>query len=105
MECKAMAISDTNLRTAIFAAFAADRRLAAVQVRVGVLNRFVHLAGAVDSLATRKVAEELAAQVPGVRGIVNRIDAPGAPSPARAINLRPDHSLLEEPGRAPALRC
>lgn len=93
-----MAISDINLRTAIFAAFAADRRLAAVQVRVGVLNRFVHLAGAVDSLVTRKAAEDLAAQVPGVRGIVNRIDAPDAPSPARAINLQPGHSLLEEPG-------
>ena len=56
-------------------------------LRVGVLNGIVHLAGVVDSLPERGAAEELAGQVPGVRGVVNRIEAPGAPSPAREINL------------------
>ena len=80
--------SDTNLRETILAAFAADIRVNAVNVRVGVLNRYAHLAGVVDSLETRKAVEELVGQIPGVRGVVNRIEAPGAPSPARSINLQ-----------------
>jgi hypothetical protein len=38
-------------------------------------------------LPERGATEELAGQAPGVRGVVNRIEAPGAPSPAREINL------------------
>ncbi len=56
-------------------------------LRVGVLYGVVHLAGSVSSLAMRRTAEALARSVPGVRGVVNRIDAPGAPSPTRIINL------------------
>lgn len=91
-----MSDSNADLRVAVLAAFAADSRLAAAQVRVGVSNHFVHLAGSVDSLATRKAAEDLAGRIPGVRGIVNRIDAPGAPSPSRSINLVPNASALWE---------
>ena len=78
---------DESLRAAILAAFAADDRTASADIRVGVLNQVAHLAGVVDSLAGRLAAEEIAGQVPGVRGVVNRIEAPGAPSPAREINL------------------
>ena len=78
---------DESLRAAILAAFTADDRTASSNIRVGVLNCIAHLAGAVDSLAGRLAAEEIAGQVPGVRGVVNRIEAPGAPSPAREINL------------------
>ena len=79
--------SDESLRAAILALLAADSRTAHTDLRVGVLNGIVHLAGAADSLAERAAAEELAGQAPGVRGVVNRIEAPGAPSPAREINL------------------
>lgn len=79
--------SDESLRAAVLAIFAADSRTASAGLRVGVLNGIAHLAGLVDSLAKRAAAEELAGQVPGVRGIVNRIEAPGAPSPARTVNL------------------
>lgn len=96
MACEMLVSSDSDLRAAILAAFAADSRLVAARVRVGVLNRFAHLAGAVDSLATRQAAEELAAQIPGIRGIVNRIDAPGAPRPAREINLPPSSSSVPQ---------
>lgn len=78
---------DESLRAAVLEIFAADSRTASTDLRVGVLNGFVHLAGRVGSLAERAAAEELAGQVPGVRGVVNRIDAPGAPSPARKIDL------------------
>ena len=79
---------DESLRAAILAAFTADERTANANIRVGVLNQVAHLAGVVDSLARRLAAEEIAGQVAGVRGVVNRIEAPGAPSPAREINLK-----------------
>jgi len=78
---------DENLRTAILAEFMADSHIVPSDLRVGVMNGIAHLAGKVDSLEKRCLAEKLARQVPGVRGVVNRIEAPGAPSPARTINL------------------
>ena len=78
---------DEDLRSAILAEFMADSRIASYDLRVGVLNGIAHLAGNVNSLDQRRLAEEIAGQVPGVRGVVNRIEAPGAPSPARMINL------------------
>jgi len=79
---------DESLRAEILAIFAADGRVTFSGLRVGVLNGIVHLAGAVDSLPARAAAEELASQVDSVRAVVNRIVAPGAPSPAREINLK-----------------
>jgi len=79
--------SDERLRVAILACFAADSRLANADLRVGVVNGIVHLAGVVATLVERATVEELALQTPGVRGVVNRIAAPGAPSPGREINL------------------
>ena len=67
--------------------FAGDERTAFSNLRVGVLNGIVHLAGVVASIETRILAAELAEEVTGVRGVVNRIEAPGAPSPARTVNL------------------
>ena len=81
------AISDDNLRASILAVLAADERTSTADLRVGVLNGVAHLAGAVDALAIRTAAEELVQRKAGVRGVVNRIEAPGAPSPAREINL------------------
>jgi osmotically-inducible protein OsmY len=79
--------SDESLRAEILRILTADSRTASADIRVGVLNGIVHLAGAVDSLAERSAAEELAGPVSDVRGVVNRIEAPGAPSPSRTINL------------------
>lgn len=78
---------DERLRAAILAAFAADNRTTGAELRVGVLNRIAHLAGTVSSAEKRSAAEEIARKVPGVRAVVNRIQAPGAPSPGRTINL------------------
>jgi osmotically-inducible protein OsmY len=78
---------DETLREAILTAFAADNRIASNNLRVGVLNSIAHLAGKVDVLSKRDLAEALAQQVPGIRGVVNRIECPGAPSPARTVNL------------------
>lgn len=79
--------ADGALRESILAALAADNRIAADNLRVGVLNSIAHLAGKVDDLSKRDLAEALAHHVPGIRGVVNRIECPGAPSPARTVNL------------------
>lgn len=81
------ALADESLRTAMLTALAADSRTAHAVLRVGVLNGIVHLAGATATLTERAAAEALAGQIPGVRGVVNRIAAPGAPSPAREVSL------------------
>jgi osmotically-inducible protein OsmY len=80
-------ISDENLRTAILDALTADQITANSELRVGVLNGIAHLAGKVNSILEWAAAADLTVKVPGVRGVVNRIEAPGAPSPAREINL------------------
>jgi osmotically-inducible protein OsmY len=80
-------LSDEQLRAAVFFSFAADESLINADVRVGVLNGIVHLTGRVASLKIRDKAQKIAERIHGVRGVVNRIEAPGAPSPARSIHL------------------
>ncbi len=81
-------MTDEILREQILAILAADNRTSGADLHVGVLNGILHLAGRVATIELRAAAEELAGRVPGVRGIVNRIEAPGAPSPSRTINIR-----------------
>jgi len=78
---------DERLRAAILAALTADPQTAACALRVGVLNGIAHLGGAAATAEVWAAAGRIAAAVPGVRGVVNRIEAPGAPCPARAVNL------------------
>jgi osmotically-inducible protein OsmY len=80
-------ILDESLRATILAQLAVDERTAQTELRVGVLKGIAHLAGRADTLAARAAAEEIVQSVAGVRGVVNRIETPGAPSPARTINL------------------
>ena len=84
-------ISDEFVRKAIVTKFASDDRVAFIPLRVGVSNGIVHLAGIAPSPDVRIVAAEIAMQVSGVREVVNRIDAPGVPNPARTINLNLQH--------------
>ena len=82
---------DEKLRAAVLSRLAADERTArsAANLRVGVLNGIVHLAGVANSIETRILAADLAEETEGVRGVVNRIEAPGAPSPSRTVHLSP----------------
>jgi len=87
MTLKIETISDETLRKKILERFTDDDRTAFENLRVGVVNGVVHLAGIVSSINMRVMAAEIAIDVAGVRGVVNRIEAPGAPSPARMINI------------------
>jgi osmotically-inducible protein OsmY len=90
---------DEKLRAEILAKFATDDRTAYASLRAGVLNGIAHLAGVVASIETRIRAAELAEDVPGIRGVVNRIEAPGAPSPSRTIHLKPVLKMNEKEKR------
>ncbi|MEW6404258.1 MAG: hypothetical protein AB1649_20870, partial [Chloroflexota bacterium] len=46
-----------------------------------------HITGVVSSLEIYVIAAEITESVRGVRAVVNRIEAPGAPSPSRRIDL------------------
>ncbi|MDO9303644.1 MAG: BON domain-containing protein [Anaerolineales bacterium] len=87
MAHKPIQTTDEKLRAAILSRFAADERTAFANLRVGVLNGLVHLAGVAATIEIRIAAAELAESLPGVRGVINRIESPGAPSPSRTINL------------------
>lgn len=80
-------MTDEILREQILAMLAVDSRTSGADIRVGVLNGIVHLAGTAADLTARAAAEELAGQISGIRGVVNRIEAPGAPSPSRTIHI------------------
>ena len=79
--------SDDSLRLAVIAALTKDKRGVVDNLRVGVINGVAHLSGTVPTIATWELAQETASQVPGIRGVVNRLEAPGAPPPGRVINL------------------
>jgi len=78
---------DERLREANLEALAGDERLQPLGLRVGVLIGIAHLAGNAPSQEQWELAEQVAARVLGVRGAANRIEAPGAHSPARTIHL------------------
>lgn len=78
--------SDKKIRKAILRVFS-QKFGKEVNLRVGVLNGIVHIAGVVDTTETRSLAETFVTQIDGVLGIVNRIEAPDSPHPARIIHL------------------
>ena len=82
-----MASTDAILREEVRRALASDPHTAALDLRVGVHHAVVHLAGEAPSESLWHRAEAVATSVHGVRGVVNRMQAPGAPSPSRTINL------------------
>ena len=80
--------SDSALRAEVLHRLAEDEYLAPLGLRVGVLNAIIHLCGSVPTLDLWRRAERIAGEsLPGVRGVVNRIQAPGAPNPSRTIHL------------------
>ena len=78
---------DNILRQLILARFDANERIASANLHVGVSNGIIHLAGYLTLIEDRQLADDMVASIPGVRGVVNRIETPGAPSPARTVNL------------------
>ena len=78
---------DAKLRLLVLRTLSENKQTHTLDLHVGVLNRIVHLAGEASSEELWHITEQLVANISGVRGVVNRIQAPGAPSPSRTINL------------------
>ncbi len=89
--------ADDGLRNSVLQALVADERTAALDLRVGVLNAVVHLGAGAPLSELRSRAEAVCDGVAGVRGVVNRIQAPGAPSPARTIHVQLPKDTEGEP--------
>jgi osmotically-inducible protein OsmY len=81
---------DEQLRHEVLEVLQSKGLLDAAGLRVGVLDGIVHLAGDASSREAWEAVEQIVSSVSGVRGVVNRIQAPGAPSPTRTIQLEFD---------------
>ena len=80
--------TDKQIRKDVCRALKSDKRIRSYDLRVGVLNEIVHLAGELPTLDLWELVGEIASEIPRVRGVVNRTEAPGAPEPARTVHLR-----------------
>jgi osmotically-inducible protein OsmY len=89
---------DNRIRSEVYRLLRQNEQTALHHLRVGVLNTIVHLAGEAPSLEIWELVQRIAEQVPGVRGVVNRIEAPGAPEPSRTIHLQLDS--IESPSES-----
>ena len=78
---------DELLRLAVLERLESNSLTIGLDLRVGVLDSIVHLAGSAPSFVAWETAQNVASSVSGVRGVVNRIQAPGAPPPSRTIQL------------------
>jgi len=66
-------LSDDRITGEVIAALAASPKVKETDIEVFVRNRRVILTGAVDTLAEKIAAEEIARQIPGVRAVENDI--------------------------------
>jgi osmotically-inducible protein OsmY len=78
---------DETLRTKVMNTLASDSRFCQLSLRVGVRKGIVHLGGNVPTFDVWIQVEQRVAKIPAVRGVVNRMRAPGAPSSSRTIHL------------------
>ncbi|RCK74678.1 MAG: hypothetical protein ANABAC_1395 [Anaerolineae bacterium] len=89
--------TDHDLHDQVRRALAAHPELREAEIRVGTANGFVHLAGKVSSLSVYLLIERIVKDIPGIKSVINRIEAPGAPSPSRSIHLSPQKSEVLNP--------
>ena len=87
--------SDVKLRAQVIETIFANQQFNQLDIRVGVNKGIVHLAGSAPSLERRQDIEDYVRKISRVRAVVNRVDAPGAPSPSRLIKLNINNSIQE----------
>ena len=70
-------IDDTNITTAVKAKLAGERAVTLTRIGVDTVRGVVHLSGVVDNETERSRAAQLAAQVGGVKSVVNNLQLRG----------------------------
>jgi osmotically-inducible protein OsmY/sporulation protein YlmC with PRC-barrel domain len=78
-------VGDDQLRIRVAQAVSLDPPLNKEHIRVGTQHGIVILSGGVSSAEVRKMAEERAARVPQVRGVLNYLRAPGVERDEHAL--------------------
>ena len=87
--------SDIKLRAQVIETICANQQFNQLDIRVGVNKGIVHLGGSAPSIECRQIIEDCVRKISRVRAVVNRIDAPGAPSPSRTVELNINYSFKE----------
>jgi hypothetical protein len=82
-------VLDEDLVIGVAQALGRDDRTRLERVAVGARNGFIILSGRVASAAVREAAEEVAASVPQVRGIINHLRAPNVVVDTKEQVLQP----------------
>ena len=95
-------VFDTELANAVSQALATDPRTRPYLLRVGAFHGWIHLNGEVTDSRARAAAEEIAAQVPSVRGILTLPELPGelVGQRRRALQPRLDSPVYADDGPA-----
>ncbi len=83
-------VVDEFLVTSVAQALGNDKRTQAEMISVGAQNGVIILNGQVSNAAIREAAEEVAASIPQVRGVVNYIQAPN-------VTVDPEEQKVLEP--------
>jgi hypothetical protein len=87
--------TDADIQSDVTAAFASDQTLQSQRITTSTTNGQVTLGGTVQTNAQRQQAETLAANVPGVSGILNNIKVTDTSSPPPAP---PPSATVDNPG-------
>jgi osmotically-inducible protein OsmY len=70
-------VDDATITSKVKTAFATDKTVSAMDVKVDTNNGNVRLSGFVDSEAEKRKAEEIARSVSGVRSVTNALTVQG----------------------------
>jgi osmotically-inducible protein OsmY len=92
---------DTDMEIAVGKALGSDPRTRGSfpGILVGVAFGEVYLKGSVSSQEIKKAAGEIAAQVDGVRAVVNALEAPEPPKPSAPAAAKPAAGARPTPAR------
>ena len=80
-------LDDASIKVQVLARLASNGETNPFEIDVAVSERVVHLTGVVDEPADRLVAEQEAAEVEGVRRVINDITV-GSPTPGEMLDDR-----------------
>lgn len=86
-------VSDTELAAEVAQALSADARTHPYSIPVGAFHGWIHLSGEIPTRQALFAAEEVAASIPTVRGVVNLPHLTGKSKTTRVESERDNHQI------------